>query len=302
MPLPTEHADARETPLRGVVGREQAIGIEQAMDIADKETVELHCQAAGEGPATILLLHGLFGMSANLGTVARHLSSHYRTLRCDLRNHGRSPHVASMNYEVMAGDVLRMLDQRGIDRCAVLGHSMGGKVAMQLALDHPERVAALIVADIAPVEYAPERHQAVFEALHSVPLAQLESRAQADEALSHYLPDADLRRFLLSNLYQRNGAFHWRFNLDSLYDNRGLLALKPTSINAYSGPVLFIKGELSDYITADSFEAVKARFPNARLHVVRGAGHWLHAEKPAAFNASVSRFTDRFYSPVTDQN
>jgi len=285
----------------GVVRKTQGAGqddMEQQTATAPG-SVELFCRDAGRGAAPVLILHGLFGASANLGAVARHLQAHdgqgYRTLSCDLRNHGRSPHVAHMDYASTSADVLGALDRHGIERCAVLGHSMGGKVAMQLALDHPDRVAALMVADIAPVVYASDRHQAVFSALQSVPLADIEDRREADAALAEHLSDPGVRQFLLASLYQRQGAFRWRFNLDALYANRENLSLAPSGEQPYAGPVLFIKGANSDYIGPDSGTAIKALFPAARLHVVRDADHWLHAEKPRAFNAVVSRFVERFY-------
>lgn len=263
--------------------------------LADKPAaLELHAQTGGAG-RPVLLLHGLFGALGNLVSLARELNAGYQSVRVDLRNHGRSPHAGAMDYPTMAADVLRLLDSRGIDSCAILGHSMGGKVAMELALTHPARVAALVVADIAPVAYAPDRHDAVFGALRAVPLDELHSRQQADQVLARTLADPGLRQFLLTNLYRDDDRYAWRINLDVLHARRSAIAAAPPAAGVYGGPVLFVKGSESDYIGDASSSAIRARFPAARLHIVQGAGHWLHAEKPAAFNRAVLRFLGQNY-------
>jgi esterase len=260
------------------------------------DAITLHCQAVGSG-RPVLLLHGLFGSGNNLGALARHLGGSYQTLRLDLRNHGRSPHSSAINYPLMVADVLHFLDERGIDQCAVIGHSMGGKAAMGLALLRPERVAALLVVDICPIDYADNRHDDVFEALLGLPLAELEGRKEADRILGNSIDDAGIRQFLLTNLYRDRGAFAWRVNLDALLKNRRRLAAAPAPGGVYAGSTLFVKGARSDYVSSRCHEAIARQFPQAELKIIADAGHWPHAEKPMVFNALVSRFLQRYYSP-----
>ena len=259
-------------------------------------SLELYCQTDGLG-RPLVLLHGLFGAGTNLSGLARQLRSRYQVLRVDLRNHGRSPHSDDMSYPLMAADILQLLEDRGIRQCAILGHSMGGKVAMELALAQPGRVAALCVVDIAPIQYSHLRHDPILEALRAVPLGALSSRADADLALKKNIVDAGLRQFLLTNLYRRDQRFGWRVNLNSLVAKRTELAAAPGAATPYRGPTLFIKGSESDYINAASEAPIRVLFPAARMHSVQGAGHWVHAEKPLAFNAAVERFLRRYYPP-----
>jgi esterase len=260
------------------------------------DAVTLHCQVAGSGPP-VLLLHGLFGSGNNLGALARHLGGSYQTLRPDLRNHGRSPHSNAMNYPLMVADVLRFLDQRGINRCAVVGHSMGGKVAMGLALLRPERVAALMVVDICPIDYEDSRHDGVFDAMLGLPLDELEGRVEADRLLGNSIDDAGIRQFLLTNLYRDQGGYVWRVNLDALLKNRRQLAIAPVQGGVYAGSTLLVKGARSDYVGSRCNEAIASQLPQAELKIIADAGHWPHAEKPVVFNALVSRFLQRCYPP-----
>lgn len=266
------------------------------------DAVKLHSQTLGSGPP-VILLHGLLGSGNNLGALARQLGGGYKTLRVDLRNHGRSPHSSSMNYPLMVADLLRFLDERNIEQCALVGHSMGGKVAMALALLCPQRVAALVVVDICPIEYQDSRHDEVFEALQGMPLHKLEGREHADAILGQHIADTGMRQFLLSNLYRQREAYAWRMNLPALVEHRGQLAAAPGLGSVYPGPTLFVKGALSDYIDSRCREAIKSQFPQALLKIIADTGHWPHAEKPLVFNGLVKRFLQQYYSasPV-DQN
>lgn len=252
--------------------------------------MELHYHRTGSGP-TLLILHGLFGTWENWGFQVKKLSEKFDIIAADLRNHGSSPHDDSISYHLMAEDVIALMDRLGIDKASILGHSMGGKVAMQLALDHPQRVERLIVADIAPVEYPPH-HSDVFAGLFNVDLAAITSRSAADQQLAEHIDSAGVRGFLLKNLQRAaEGGFSWKMNLEALHREYRHIAAAPTE-GVYSGPVLFIKGGDSDYLLPEHADAIKSRFPNAGYKVIDGVGHWLHAEKPAAFNRLVERFLD----------
>lgn len=251
----------------------------------------LHYSEQGSGAATVVLLHGLFGSGDNLGALARALAPDYRVLSVDLRNHGRSPHSATMTLAELAGDVLALLDALAVDRAHVVGHSLGGKVAMQLALNAPARVERLVCADIAPVRYAPH-HQGIFAGLQAVDLATLSQRGDADAVLARYVDELPVRQFLLKSLYRDDAGFHWRFDLESLIANYEEVLAAPAG-KPFAGPVLFIKGGDSDYLLPEHAVEVKALFPNFRVKVIEGTGHWLHGEKPVVFNKLVKVFLDR---------
>jgi esterase len=242
----------------------------------------------GEGPS-LILIHGLFGSASNLGMVARGLATDFTVYSLDVRNHGESPHCNTMSYEEMAGDVIEFMDQQKIESCPLLGHSMGGKIAMQVAINHPQRVQRLIVADVAPVTY-PSHHQGTLAGLKAVEDDVITSRNQADELLARTIPEAGVRAFLLKSLKRdEEGEFHWQLNravIEAEYEQLG----SANRGSQYLGEVLFIKGGSSDYILPEHQDAVNALFPNASLKVIDGTGHWLHAEKPTIFNKLVLRF------------
>ncbi|MEH6604415.1 MAG: alpha/beta fold hydrolase [Pseudomonadales bacterium] len=251
--------------------------------------MKLNYQSTGAGEV-VILMHGVFGSLSNLASVGRALATDYRVLAVDLRNHGLSAHDEVMNYQVMAADIVDLMDDLSVDKAYLLGHSMGGKVGMQIALNYPSRVSGLIVGDIAPVTYAAS-HDVVIDGLRALVDASLESRKQANEILSGFVKEEGVRGFLLKNLYRtEGGSFSLRLNLDaveaSYYD---YLSLAPVG-TPYSGPVLFIKGENSAYIQEKHREAVSALFPQAELKIISDTGHWLHAEKPDSFNRLVGQF------------
>jgi pimeloyl-ACP methyl ester carboxylesterase len=252
----------------------------------------LYYVEAGAGPP-VLLLHGLFGSSGNLRGLAQALSARYRVIAADLRNHGRSPHADSMSYAEMAGDLLELLDRLEIARATLIGHSMGGKVAMALSLAEPERVTALAALDIAPTAYA-RRYDNLIAALQALELAGLISRQDADRRLRVGIPNHALRLFLLQNLVRDGGRFHWRLNLDGLARNMDRLQGFPEfETSAFSGPALFLRGGTSGYVTDENHPVIRARFPNAVIDTVPDAGHWLHVERPADVNARLLEFLDR---------
>jgi len=248
----------------------------------------LHATEAGEGPS-LVLLHGLFGSAQNFASVQRQFARRFRCIALDLRNHGASPHDAAMGYDAMAEDVFGTLATRAALPAALLGHSMGGKVAMRLALDRPDTVRRLIVADISPISYPPAFRE-LAAALQALPLTPGLTRAAADAHLAAAIPDAGLRAFLLQNL--RPGAQPgWRIGLGEIA--AGLPAIEGWEAPEgaiYHGPTLFLAGARSDYIRPEHRPAIRALFPAARFVTVKDAGHWVHADNPAGFVGVVESF------------
>jgi esterase len=248
----------------------------------------LHATEAGQGDS-VVLLHGLFGSARNFGAVQQQLARRCRVIALDLRNHGASPHDGDMRYAALAADVLQTLDGLAALPATLLGHSMGGKVAMKAALTQPDAVARLIVADIAPVAYPPH-HRAIAEAMAALPLSPGMTRAQAGSALSEAVPDAAMRAFLLQNL-ELGAAPAWRIGLTEIIAALPVIEGWQTPADArYGGSTIFMAGAASDYIRAEHRPAIRALFPNARFVTLKNAGHWLHAENPSGFVAVVEAF------------
>jgi esterase len=250
---------------------------------------QLYVRRAGQGPP-VVLLHGLFGAGGNLGGLARALQADFGVFSVDLPNHGRSQWLRAPDLPGMANTLKQWMDGEELSQAHVLGHSLGGKVAMQLALSHPQRVASLIVADIAPVGYE-GHHDAVFAALQAVADGQCAGREDAARVMADYVQEDAVIQFLLSSL-QRNeqGTFDWRFDLSGIHAAYTQLLAAPQADKPYTGPVLFIKGGASDYIQAEHWPAVQKWFPLASVKVMPGCGHWLHVEKSQLFNGIVGRF------------
>jgi esterase len=236
------------------------------------------------GQPAIILLHGLFGSSANWGTVARQLSQKYQVLVPDLRNHGQSPHDPDSSYEAMVADVLRLLDVEGINEATLVGHSMGGKVAMHLALNHPERVSGLAVVDMSPVSYTHDFDDVV-QGFRAVDLAAVRNRSDADAQMASRVSFAGVRAFLLQNLVKRPDGWAWRLNIDALAAAQNEITGFPEqdADAVFTRPVSFIYGELSDYVTPAYEPEIRRRFPAATLCPVVQAGHWVYAEQPQGF-------------------
>ena len=261
-------------------------------------TKSQYCNSPSPAARPLVVLHGLFGNWENWGARIRQYQAHTDVHAMDLRNHGESPHLASMNYSEMAEDVVMTLEHLDIERCDLLGHSMGGKVAMRIAATHAEKIARLILVDIAPKDY-PAHHQEIIDALCAIDPLQLDSRREADQQLAEAVDDASVRAFLLKNLVRKPGAssvspsgFHWQFNLDALKKNYPELMLAPEIDNAFEGETLFIKGAESDYLQDSDTAVVRQAFPNAQLKILAGAGHWPHAEKPEMFDHVLKRFLE----------
>lgn len=239
---------------------------------------------------TVVLLHGLFGMSDNLLGLAKELAASFHVLIPDLINHGRSPHRAGMNYPAMAEDVVYLLDKLNIGQASVIGHSMGGKVAMQMASLYPGRVHKLVIADIAPVMYH-ARHFEILNAMQKIANTAITTRKEADAILAEDIDDLALRQFFLKNMYRNEeGMWQWRFGLQEISHAYKELSAAPDLQQVFNAGVLFIKGETSDYILPEHEAVVRQWFPQAKLKIIHGAGHWLHAEKPVVFNRIVKQF------------
>lgn len=257
----------------------------------------LHGRTVGEGP-DVVLLHGLFGQGSNLGSIARALQNRFTVHSLDLPDHGRSPWTEAASLETYASAVARWLDDRGMASAAVIGHSLGGKVAMMLALQQPQRVSRLVVADIAPVTYRPS-HSDVFAGIAAVEAAQCDSRADADRILKPFVSEPAVRQFLLLNLKNPGSPssrslepMAWQFNWQGLREAYSSLLAWPedTVPCARTNHVLFIRGALSSYIAGEELEAIEKVFPGAVVETLVGAGHWLHAEQPSLFNQLVLNF------------
>lgn len=244
----------------------------------------------------LVLVHGLFGSADNLAGVKRHFENSYNIISIDLPDHGLSPWTDGFTLEAAVTGIIEILNSNQIDNAAFLGHSLGGKVVMQLALSHPNRVSHLVVADIAPVKYA-HSHQAVFDGLKNVPLHAINGRKDAQAALSEFVKEPGVQQFLLKSLYQTdNGKWQWRFNVDGLITSYSRILDWPQSNLTFKGITLFIKGAESEYINNAYRKDIAKYFPKAKAHIIEGTGHWLHAEKPSAFNAIVARTLEKTVS------
>ncbi len=253
--------------------------------------MQLNYRRAGTGQP-LLLLHGLFGSLANLQTLGRALADGRDVIAVDLRNHGASPHAAGMDYATMAADLAELLDRLALPSAALLGHSMGGKAAMRFALDYPERTAALVVLDIAPRAYEPH-HETEFDAMLVLEPAAHSSRAELDAALAERIDDPQTRQFLLTNVQRSaDGRFNWRIDLPAIRAGYDDIVAAIDSGTTYDGPALFVRGELSDYITSDDEAAIRRLFPRATIETVPRAGHWVHAEQPHEVARLVRKFLD----------
>lgn len=257
------------------------------------ETVALQYRQHGEpGQPALVVLHGLYGSASNWARIAPVLGQRFRVLVPDLRNHGSSPQHAEMGYPALAGDVLGLLDGLGIERAHVLGHSMGGKVAMCCALQAPQRIRSLIVADMAPRAYDGAEHLAIIEAMQQLKLARLDSRRAADQALAAAIPVQGVRQFLLTNLQRRGPDWYWRLPLAILRDQLPVIMDWPVTGARFDGPALFLHGGRSDYLAERDRAELKRLFPGARTRCMTDCGHWLHAEDPETFTGEVMQFLD----------
>lgn len=237
----------------------------------------------------LIILHGLLGSLDNWHTLSTAFGKRFRVIAVDQRNHGRSPHSDEMTYEAMAGDLLELFDRLALSSACVLGHSMGGKTAMQFALDCPDRVDRLVVVDIAPRSYPP-LHDEIFEALNAVELSSMQSRQQIDNALAVRVPNPAVRQFLMKNLARtESGSFKWKANVPVLQNSYREIARAIESDKPFSKPTLFVQSARSGYVSASDSTGIRRLFPKAEIATV-DAGHWIHAEAPERFSEVVLHF------------
>lgn len=252
--------------------------------------MKLHSQILGKGKPFIIL-HGFFGMSDNWKTLGVHFSKlGYEVHLLDQRNHGRSFHSDEFSYELLAEDLKEYCAEQNLNEIVLLGHSMGGKVAMQFAVDHPEMVSKLIVADIAPKAYPPHHHY-ILKALSSLDFSKIQTRQEAEDQLSEYIQEEGIRLFLLKNLYRKNkNEFGLRLNLPVLIQKIDVVGVALPENTVFEGNTLFLAGERSNYIQPMDEILIKKHFPNAIIKIISRAGHWLHVENPEEFYDNVMNF------------
>ena len=254
--------------------------------------MQLHFQAYGHGQP-LILLHGLLGSLENWHSISQKLAADFQVFAVDQRNHGRSPHAADMSYELMAQDLKLSLANQGLAPIHLLGHSMGGKTAMEFALTHPELVAKLIVVDIAPRAYPPY-HRQILDAISSLDLSSCKNRHEMDAQLAQTIPDLRLRQFLLKNVKRdAAGVFHWQINLPAIDANYPRLNEALANRQTFAKPALFIRGERSDYIRNEDINLILTLFPAAEYSEIAGAGHWVHVDAPETFLRKVREFLQR---------
>jgi len=253
--------------------------------------MKLYSQILGENQSQpLIIMHGVFGMGDNWQTLGRQWAEQYQVHLLDMRNHGRSPHSDAFSYAIMTQDLGDYMQQQELSQAIILGHSMGGKVAMQFAVEHPEQVQKLIVADIAPKPYQPH-HGVIIEGLQSLDFSRIGSRREAEAQLAQTIEHRGIRQFLLKSLYwPEKGRLAWRFNVPVLAREVAKTGGYLPAQALYQGDTLFLRGEKSDYILDEDWSEILKHFPRGELCTIAKAGHWLHAEQPQAFKEAVDRF------------
>lgn len=254
--------------------------------------MSLNFKKLGDNGDVLIILHGLFGSLDNWMSLGKYWAQNHIVYLVDQRNHGQSPHFLEHSYENMAEDLLIFMNEQSIEKPIILGHSMGGKTAMEFAVRYPEKVKKLIVVDIAPVRYEVHHHQ-IIKGLRSIDLTVIKSRKEADEQLSKLIEEFGVRQFLLKNLYwKEKGILAWRFNLDVLANN--ILPISEHNVvdGMFEKPAFFVKGSKSEYILEEHYPIIRKKFQMAEIEEIYGAGHWVHAEKREDFIASVDRFLE----------
>ncbi len=249
--------------------------------------MKLYSQISGKGEA-LIIMHGVFGMSDNWQTLGRKWAEQYEVHLLDMRNHGRSPHSDEFSYELMSDDLVEYMDDHNINKARIIGHSMGGKVAMLFSVLNPERTEKLVVADIAPKPYKPH-HQQILQALQGLDLDTIKTRSESDEQFG--IKDEGTKQFLLKSLYwKEKNQLAWRFNLAVIAREIEKVGEPLPGQAIFYGPTLFVRGGNSGYIKDEDIDEIQMHFPEAKLQTIDGAGHWLHAEKPREFFALVDEF------------
>jgi len=253
------------------------------------DAMKLHFRTMGDG-FPLIVLHGLLGSLDNWQPPGRRFAAHFKVFAVDLRNHGQSPHDDDASFEAMAADLDEFMRAHGLTRANLLGHSMGGKVAMRFALCHPAEVEKLVILDISPRAYPP-RHQATFQALLALDLHTFQRREQLDAELAKSVDDVEVRQFLLKNVGRdAHGGFRWKANIRGLWENYERLTAAVGSDTSCDRPALFLRGEKSDYLPTADYDLIRRLFTQAEFCTIPGAGHWLHADQPEAICSAVLKF------------
>jgi pimeloyl-ACP methyl ester carboxylesterase len=251
--------------------------------------MQLHFKQLGQGEP-LILLHGLFGSADNWFSVAPKLAERFHVIAADLRNHGQSPHDAEMDYRLMAADVDQLFTACGLTNACVVGHSMGGKVALQLAIDFPQRVKKLVVVDIAPRAYS-RSHDNILDALLPLKLDSFKSRQEIEHALAAEIPSLSLRRFLLKSVGRDDaGQFFWKMNIQAIATNYWRLCMAVGEGASFAVPAMFIRGGKSDYINLSDDVEIRRQFPVVEIQSIATASHWVHADAPEEFSKTVLAF------------
>ena len=254
--------------------------------------MKLFSKKYGEKGQDLIIIHGLFGMSDNWNTLGKQFSKYCKVHLVDLRNHGRSPHSTDFNYEVMCDDILEYMNDHNIQKPILLGHSLGGKIAIKFAFTHPDKIEKLIVADISPRKYNTDFHQKLLSTLYKLPLENFEKREEIDCLLSETYHDKGIRLFLLKNLYRKeNKEFAWRFNIDVLLEKVSNIQEADFIKGICEIPTHFIRGGNSNYITSEDELIINKHFSDCSIVTIDGVGHWLHAENPERFYNEVINFS-----------
>ena len=252
--------------------------------------MQLFSNKYGEEGQDLIVIHGLFGMSDNWNTIGQKFSLMFKVHLLDLRNHGRSPHSIQFDYTVMCEDLLQYIEDQKIDKPIILGHSLGGKVAMNFAFKYPHKTEKLIVADISPRKYSVNFHKNLLTELNKISIIDFDSRKEIDNALASVVKDSRIRLFLMKNLYRnKHKEFSWRFNIKTLFSKIENISEANFVKGACSVPTHFLRGGDSDYITRDDQAIIKKYFSNVSITTIEGAGHWLHAESPEEFYNEVMK-------------
>jgi len=248
----------------------------------------LHYRTEGEG-RPLLILHGVFGTADNWVTLAKKFGKYRKVYLIDQRNHGLSPHDPSFTYDAMVNDIRLFLMAHDIIKPDILGHSMGGKVAMFFAVKYPDLLNKLMVIDIAPKFY-PIHHDVILEGLKAIDIGKISKRQEADEELAEYVESATVRQFLLKNLKRNPTGFAWKMNLNVIYDNIANVGKGLEPEDKFNHQTLFVRGALSKYILDEDLDSIKKHFPHSNLVTIHGASHWVHYEKPDELSSVIEDF------------
>lgn len=250
--------------------------------------MNLFFRKTGEG-SPLIILHGLFGSSDNWLSIAKVLGNNHTVYSVDQRNHGQSPHSDFFNYKIMANDLKAFIEENNIDNPIILGHSMGGKTAMQFAVNNPKMLKKLILVDIGAKSY-PIHHDTILKGLNSINIDELKSRGEADQQLSKYVSETGIRQFLLKNIARSADGFKWKMNLPIIEKEIEQVGIGLSNNDFYKGDTLFIRGKNSNYILDEDIDGLNYHFPKYKLETIENAGHWLHAEQPEKFVEIVKNF------------